>query len=93
MVNEAPLKPRKELELLGFQPKGDCYGGCGCKCGRKSYFAMGHDAAFAYKVEPYLRALVNGSPDETAPNLVKAWSGTPELKRAVQRLNKLPEDT
>lgn len=91
MVDPGNLKPRKELELLGFKPKGDCYGGCGC--GTKSYFRSGHDPDFARKVEPYLRALVNGSSDETPQNLVKVWSGSPELKRAVQRLNKLPEDT
>ena len=93
MVSQGPLRPRKELELLGFQPKGNCYCGCGCKCGAKSYFKSSHDAKFAGEVEPFLRALVNGSPKETSPNLVKAFSGTPALKRAVQRLNKLPEDT
>ena len=90
MVNQGKLKPRKELELLGFKPKGDCYGGCGG--GTKSYFQSGHDPSFAGEVEPFLRALVNGSPEETPENLVKAWSGSPLLKRAVQRLNKLPED-
>lgn len=93
MANQGPLRPRKELELLGFQPKGNCYCGCGRGCGKKSYFYSGDDAKFAGEVEPFLRALVNGSPKETPTNLVKAWSGSPELKRAVQRLNKLPEDT
>ena len=85
------LKPRKELELLGFKPKCDCY--CGCGKTTKSYFHSGDDPSFAPRVEPFLRELVNGSLDETPQNLVKAWSGKPKLKQAVQRLNNLPEDT
>ena len=85
------LKPRKELELLGFQPMGKCYGGCGDDT--QSYFASGHDAAFARNVAPILRELVKAPQDENPRKLVKTYSGSPKLKQAVQRLNNLPEDT